>query len=351
MKHTLIILLAVFTAFNILYSQNASTYFPSTIGYKWYFKNTPLDTNNNPITSMSRYRVDTFALVQNYNGLSANIVKIKDNLITLNQNTPYTDTSYHNFQSTNGWEYMNMSIIPDSTGLPIGIVNFFKGMQGWYSVYQFASSVGSQYTILTKDTTISVNSTSLHLRFRATAKRLADEVVNTANGSVTAKKFVVNLSLYVVVVVVELPIATLPDTTWLAPSIWMVKDVSPSISIDLSSFGYSRIPIQGRIYELATPVGIKNISSSEPVSYSLSQNYPNPFNPNSTIKFKIKDSKFVSLKVYDEMGREVTSLVNEKLQPGEYEVKFDGSNLASGMYYYRLNAGDFSETKKMILIK
>lgn len=83
----------------------------------------------------------------------------------------------------------------------------------------------------------------------------------------------------------------------------------------------------------------------------LFQNYPNPFNPNTIIKFKIKDSRFVNLKVYDAEGKEVAVLLNEKKLPGIYEVSFDGSELSSGVYYYKLTTGDYSETKKMILIK
>ncbi len=95
-----------------------------------------------------------------------------------------------------------------------------------------------------------------------------------------------------------------------------------------------------------------NQTSSEILnSYSLFQNYPNPFNPSTIIRFKIKDSGFTSLKIYDILGKEVATLVNEKLQPGEYEIEFDGSDYSSGVYFYKFEAGDFSETKKMILIK
>jgi len=94
-----------------------------------------------------------------------------------------------------------------------------------------------------------------------------------------------------------------------------------------------------------------NIINEIPASFSLSQNYPNPFNPTTIIRFQIKDSKTTTLKVFDLLGREVQTLVNEKLKPGEYEVTFDGSNLPSGVYFYKLQAGDFTETKKMILIK
>ena len=86
-------------------------------------------------------------------------------------------------------------------------------------------------------------------------------------------------------------------------------------------------------------------------SFSLSQNYPNPFNPVTSIDFQIPVSGYVNLTVYDINGKEVTRIVNGFRNKGSYEVQFDGNSLASGVYYYRLNAGDFTDTKSMILIK
>jgi len=95
----------------------------------------------------------------------------------------------------------------------------------------------------------------------------------------------------------------------------------------------------------------------------LHQNYPNPFNPSTKIKFDIINPLFpiesgsstrgenVSLKVFDITGREIQTLVNEQLNPGTYEVTFDGSNYASGIYFYQLRTGEFTETKKFALIK
>jgi hypothetical protein len=98
-------------------------------------------------------------------------------------------------------------------------------------------------------------------------------------------------------------------------------------------------------------VGVMNISTEVPSTYSLSQNYPNPFNSSSNLKFQIVKSGQVKLVVYDIQGREVQTLVNERLQPGTYEASFDGSALNSGVYFYRLSTGDFTESKKMLLIK
>lgn len=97
--------------------------------------------------------------------------------------------------------------------------------------------------------------------------------------------------------------------------------------------------------------GIRPISTEIPNQFSLSQNYPNPFNPNSKIKMQIAKLAEAKLVIFDILGREVVTLVNEELKPGTYEVDFDGTNYPSGVYYYKLSAGKYTETKKMVLIK
>ena len=86
-------------------------------------------------------------------------------------------------------------------------------------------------------------------------------------------------------------------------------------------------------------------------SFSLSQNYPNPFNPVTTIHFMIPKSELVTIKVYDTLGKAVATLVNETKNAGEYNVSFNTSHLASGVYFYRITAGEFIDTKKMVLVK
>lgn len=96
---------------------------------------------------------------------------------------------------------------------------------------------------------------------------------------------------------------------------------------------------------------IEPVSNEIPNQYSLSQNYPNPFNPATKIKFGMPAAGFARLKVYDMLGREVSVLVNEQLKAGKYEVNWNSSAFPSGVYYYKLVSGDFTDTKKMILVK
>ena len=98
--------------------------------------------------------------------------------------------------------------------------------------------------------------------------------------------------------------------------------------------------------------GITEVSETEiPRAFTLEQNYPNPFNPVTTIQFSIVNAQFTILKVYDILGREITTLANDQKETGQYSVKFDGSGLASGAYLYRLQSGPVVETKKLMLVR
>lgn len=107
----------------------------------------------------------------------------------------------------------------------------------------------------------------------------------------------------------------------------------------------------GGISKYTYPIGIKPISGEVPESYALYQNYPNPFNPVTKIRFDLPKSAFTELKIYDNLGREISAIISGRLTTGKYEVSWDASNQPSGVYYYKLTSGDFSVTKKMILLK
>ena len=87
------------------------------------------------------------------------------------------------------------------------------------------------------------------------------------------------------------------------------------------------------------------------MQFTLSQNYPNPFNPATTIEYSIPQNSFVTLKVYNVLGQEIASLVNQEQKASNYTVNFDASRLASGIYFYKIQAGSFTLTKKMLLLK
>jgi hypothetical protein len=350
MKKILILLILFISAYG--FAQNANTYFPATTGYKWHYKNIPLDSLNNPMTNLTRYRIDSFAVVADYKGLSASTVRIKDNLLSFNQSTAYNDTNYHNFQTTNGWEYLKTSLISDTIPVP-GFLNFLRGLENWYNVYRFANAVNSEYVVFTKDTTIAFDTLTAPIRVKLKVKRLNDENISTVNGNYLSKKFVTTFGLYYRFFILEIPIIERPDTTWIAQNVWMVKKVTPSANVNLSSLGIPiTFSVPGNIYELTNPsIGIQNISTEIPSAFSLKQNYPNPFNPSTNVKFSIVNAGDVKIVVYDARGREVQTLVNERLQAGTYDVTFDGSRLNSGVYFYKLSVNGYSQTRRMVMTK
>lgn len=98
-------------------------------------------------------------------------------------------------------------------------------------------------------------------------------------------------------------------------------------------------------------VDVKKIASEVPSKYELGQNFPNPFNPSTTIRYQIPKQEVITLKIYDITGKEIETLVNELQSPGTYEVNWNASKYSSGTYFYRIEAGDYSETKSMLLVK
>ena len=110
---------------------------------------------------------------------------------------------------------------------------------------------------------------------------------------------------------------------------------------------YARI--NGKDY--GTFVGVRDAPNPLPRSFGLCQNYPNPFNPTTTISYDLPKAAYVTLKVYDLLGREITTLIDESKQPGTYTATWDASSRASGLYFYRMTAGEFVETKKAVLLR
>jgi hypothetical protein len=104
-------------------------------------------------------------------------------------------------------------------------------------------------------------------------------------------------------------------------------------------------------FTVSVPTGIAENEANLPLEYALTQNYPNPFNPSTKIKYSIPQSSNVVIKVFDILGNEIETLVNEEKSIGNYEVQFDATNLPSAIYFYQLQAGNFVETKKMVLLR
>ena len=355
---TFFILAISFISFS-LNAQNASTFFPSSTGYKWYYSNTPLDSLNNPIASLRTYQIDSFAAVTTYQGLPANRVLSKSGLLTIGQPTPYTDSLYYNFQGTNAWSYLNLLGLLDSVSiLDSTLVAFIRSLDGWYNTYRFSQTVNTNYTFLSRDTTITISGTSYPIRVSSTGRRLNDQNVTTVNGTYLAKKFLISAILSYGITIppfptVYVPIVTRPDTVYIASDVWIIKDVIPSVNVDFTGIGFPvAFFIPGAVKELTNPQSLVTpMSGQVPSSFSLGQNYPNPFNPSTKINFSVPFRSEIRMEVHNSLGSRVATLVNEDLEEGNYTVDFSGKSLPSGVYYYTLSAGSFSEVKKMILLK
>ena len=200
----------------------------------------------------------------------------------------------------------------NGVGFPI---NFrAAALHGWY---KFASDSGDGLNIVTG--------------FTKNHSGMGVGVFSTTTPQATYKEFVVN-TLFVT--------GDTPDSALI--NIALVNGgprthIGSKFWVDDLSFG--------------TASGVSQSGSEVPNSFALEQNYPNPFNPSTKIQFEIPEARFVTLKVYNLLGQEVASLINDHLEAGRYRAEFDARNLPSGTYLYRLQAGDFSEAKKMTVLK
>ena len=177
---------------------------------------------------------------------------------------------------------------------------------------------------------------------------MQDETIQTVLGNYDCKKFLLQWN---VTAFSFFDLLTLSDTIWIAQDNWIVQDIIPGQYVDISILPVDPFSIMGLETKLTDEV--VSVKNEEPVlqSFTLEQNYPNPFNPSTTIRYSIPTSEFVTLKVYDVLGNEVATLVNEEKPAGSFEVNFSAVELSSGIYFYKLQVGSFIETKKMILLK
>jgi len=133
---------------------------------------------------------------------------------------------------------------------------------------------------------------------------------------------------------------------------------SNSSVLQIEGYWYTGLPTTSTPTSFSTPTTYSKVATTikdneidMPKSFLLLQNYPNPFNPSTTIEYSLPGNSFVSLKVYDVMGKEITILVNKEQPQGNYKINFDGSNLSSGIYLYRLHSNTFIQTRKFVLLK
>jgi len=351
-------------------AQQASDYFPSQTGFEWKFKAIPLDSVSNPINSLAYFRIDSFASVANYESKLANIVLTKTGSLQTIQLLPFLDSLFYYTEGTNGFEYFNTKNIEpflialDSTGVAsnFSFLSFFRSLQDWYDIYRFTAGT-NEYTLLQKDTLITINSTGFNFRFKYVGKKLQDETIQTVLGSFDCKKFLIQWKIAYLLGPITFELLSTKDSIWIAPGNWIVQDIIPGQYIDnLTILGINPFSIPGLETKLTDEI-VVSVSNEVPIptEFKLEQNYPNPFNPSTKINWQSPVGSWQSLKIFNILGNEVVTLVDEYKPAGTYEVEFsakggsasggDAYNLPSGVYFYKLQAGEFNQTKKMVLLR
>jgi hypothetical protein len=346
----------------------------------WNYELTPLDSLNNPVDSLTFFRVDSFATIADYQDKLANIVLTKVGPLEAINFLPYNDSLFYNFDGSDAYEYVQVgrleiflaaidSILADSS---FSFLDMFLSFEGWHSLYRFDADVNQEYTLVSSDTTITLDGTDIPLRFELIGTRLQDDTLNTDIGTFDCKKFLIERGISFLIFPppplppIVIPIAFVNDTIWIAQGNWIVQSIIPTTEIDLTLVDGGIYFLPGLQSKIIADITEVNDDYSVPIEFNLFQNYPNPFNPSTKIRFVISDvgpgfGLSTSLKVYDILGNEIITLVNKNLPVGEYEFTFsaiggsasggDASELSSGVYFYQLKAGSFVVTKKMVLIR
>ena len=336
-------------------AQNAADYFPHSLGSSWKYQRFALDSSQKQIAASKLTEVDTLSQVQQIKGSAAYLL--------IGKGLSRPETTFVNIGGSTislfvvGYPRVTDILPIDSLGL-----GFVWNYRNWYPFIKFGTpaSSGAVDTVLRIDTTVNFSTTLLPLTIVVSTQRMANTTITVPAGSFTATPFVVSLGVVTPrnepgIGRVEYPLVALADTMFISSNKWIVKEIQPSTYFPLSNPGgynvaITNIPGFVRVLEFLTLTEVEP-HSTVANGFSLEQNYPNPFNPATSVKFSIPDSRFVSLKIFDVTGREVTTLVNEHLEGGSYRISFDGSDLSSGIYFYRLTAGGLIETRKMILEK
>lgn len=373
MKFSILILSLIYLGNT--YCQQAADYFPQTNGYKWNYRLLILDSLNNPVPGMTFSRIDSSAFLDDYKGKNAYYIPTKTGPQETIQFQPFMDTNYVHLSGSDGYEYYKISELEfilsliDSTTLSnlLPFIGLFESFSDWYLSYRFSQNVNQQYLIATFDTTIFFDSLEIPLRFNVNGKRLQDENLETDIGPFLCKKFLKTSTVNYLIVLppplppIVVPIFTVLDTVWMAPDNWIVKEIIPSTNIDLTFINLGEYNIPGLKREIVSEITSAEGNPDENFTFNLNQNYPNPFNPSTKIKFNIKEYGYVSLKIYDVLGREVVNLFEGELNAGNHEVLFNIGerefDMSTGVYFYTLEFSgidtdlNYRETKKMLLIK
>jgi hypothetical protein len=345
MKRYAISMLAIIFALDAA-AQQALDFFPSQNGYQWYYETVVLDSFQNVVPNSQVARTDSLAGDAVYQGRSAKIIL-----------SGLGDSAFVSFDGANAAQYIGVDLPLDSSFAAIG--DSLRALFGWYPTYQFARPVNQSYTLISRSFNAPIDSTTtLPLLITVSGRRLSDQTVTVPFGTFqNAKRFLITTQISSQILpppFPPLPLFALTDTSWVATNTWIVKRVTPSTNVNLSSLGIPTFTIPGQRTELAVAPALSHSEPpKEPQSFRLQQNYPNPFNPTTVIRYQLSSASDVRLELFDVLGRKVATLVDARENAGSYAYTLNASawNLASGAYFYRLQTGKSADVRKMILAK
>lgn len=365
MKSILKVFVLIFLPALQIFGQQASEYFPSDPGYKWHFRVNILDSLNNPVDSLTLYQIDTILTTDTWKGKTSKFLGVKYGTYETVNFIPVVDTQFVSLNNTNAETYIRPSALNALSGLidstlidslfgGLNIFAFIGSFEGWYNPYRFANTVNSSYTIVRKDTTISIDTLTLPLRFEARGRRISDGPVTTEIGTFNCKKFVMSYTIsYLLLPILPLPLLTINDTVYIAPGNWIVKTIAPSTILDLNALQLGQFTIPGLKREIINPIPIVSVEDeiTGVSDFTLSQNYPNPFNPETNITFSLSSPGNIKMKLYSPAGELVRVISEGFFNAGRHKLKLTATDLPSGIYFYSLETASGRITRKLTLLK
>ncbi|RPI16405.1 MAG: alpha/beta fold hydrolase [Ignavibacteriae bacterium] len=322
----------------------ASTVYPRVNGYEWSFEQSSSSVwPPAGINSVKLYFHPNFQLLPvAYSGSTSNVIllnDVKDPTLTMEQAVNYEFTGSV-FESRFGKQTLSF-VTPWLTqscklaGIPK--VSLYYSSDADLCQYNFQI-----WEIHPDGTTMLVN----RINWTDRAYTVNTTKQKTING--VAHSHIFTAGSRIKVVVTNLDNLTSYENTFLRTNPYVLpvlKRANNKIFVNGSSQSYIELPLT------SFAIGVENISSDVPKQFSLHQNYPNPFNPNTLIKYELRMTGNVKLVVYDITGKEISTLINQKQNAGTYQAAFNGDNLPSGVYFYKLITDGFTDVKKMILVK
>jgi len=353
MKKNVILYLILIISTVGLAQKSTMDFFPEFIGYRWIYQNTPLDSNNMPLSDLTTFQVDSFvANNQLYENKMAKLIISK-----LDSQQAATDSLYFSFEENDVWSYVQPALLSGFSD-SLGIVNLLNSNAGWYDLFRF--NTGSAYTIFSKDTTLTLDTLVLPLRFAVKGKKSSDTDLTTGIGSFSCKRFVLTASVsYVANPYIVIPLVQIPDTIYIAPGNWIVRQARTSQVIDLSqlaeltgnSFNIPKFYLNGSVSQIVDSIPQVGIQLSEKKSELKTANYPNPFNNQTVIAFTIPQTKLLKMKIYDITGRLIYSKNISDLVSGTHYEHLNMNYFSGGIYTYTIEADKQKVNGKLVLVK